>query len=249
MQFLVTASGLLIVRPFNFHHGGFIDFFTLALPASDSQKQGPRAAFCTSWATMVGNMCVMNAMRPRFKKLITFATKWQIRCDVFTTARLTPKLHVQVKAFKTNAAETPFCTIAPAQRSVKVKRPWQDCSRKNWTLDRKVFFSPAMFMYVGSVTKCNRQKNQIRLVNVEICWCRVACGTNATMFCVQVVAIRMAGGFDPAQCCLQLLPSLKPKRSIHWDIHWAKKIRNLNHKKNERKLWKQRAFIVCGTML
>ena len=36
--------------------------------------------------------------------------------DVFTTARLTPKLHVQVKAFKTNAAETPFCTIAPAQR-------------------------------------------------------------------------------------------------------------------------------------
>lgn len=82
----------------------------------------------------------MNAMRPRFKKLITFATKWQIRCDVFTTARLTPKLHVQVKAFKTNAAETPFCTIAPAQRSVKVKRPWQDCSRKNWTLGRKVFF-------------------------------------------------------------------------------------------------------------
>ena len=71
-------------------------------------------------------------------------------------------------------------------------------------------------MYAGSVMKCNRQKNQIRLVNVEICWRRVACGTNATVFSVQVVAIRMAGGFDPAQCCLQLLPSLKPKRRIHW---------------------------------
>jgi hypothetical protein len=33
----------------------------------------------------------------------------------------------------------------------------------------KSIFSPAMFMYVGSVMKCNRQKNQIRLVNVEIC--------------------------------------------------------------------------------